>query len=115
MKKQNNMIGKIIKRHIILLAIICLFMLFGKLTGIGCLFLLLFKLPCPTCGMTRAMLSLIRMDLQGYFTYNPMALPVCIAVWLMLNLDMIKHKKAVIIFSIVTVAANLLVYFGRMV
>ena len=29
--------------------------------------------PCPTCGMTRAMLALMRLDIKGYIEYNPMA------------------------------------------
>ncbi len=30
---------------------------------------------CPTCGMTRAMLSLFKGDIKAYAAYNPAALP----------------------------------------
>jgi len=31
----------------------------------------LFGLPCPACGLTRAGLSLVRLDFVGAFHYNP--------------------------------------------
>lgn len=30
---------------------------------------------CPTCGMSRAMFSLLRGDFPSYMSFNPMALP----------------------------------------
>lgn len=45
-----------------------------------CLFRAIFYVPCPTCGVTRAMLRLLALDWQGYLHYNAMALPLCIAL-----------------------------------
>ena len=46
--------------------------------GIRCLFLQFFGIPCPGCGMTRALLCLLRLDLRGAAAYHPMvfALPL---------------------------------------
>ena len=38
--------------------------------GITCVFLKLFGIPCPGCGMTRACLSLLRLDIMGAVRYN---------------------------------------------
>ncbi len=39
---------------------------------VPCLFKLIFKIPCPGCGMTRAFISLFCLDLSGAFFLNPM-------------------------------------------
>ena len=39
--------------------------------GISCVFIELFGLPCPGCGMTRALFSLLRLDFYSAFRYNP--------------------------------------------
>lgn len=39
--------------------------------GISCVFLEIFGLPCPGCGMTRALFSLCRLDFYSAFRYNP--------------------------------------------
>ena len=36
-----------------------------------CIFLYLFNIPCPGCGMTRAFLSLLKFDFKSAFIYNP--------------------------------------------
>ncbi len=38
---------------------------------ITCVFLELFGIPCPGCGMTRAFLSLLKLDIYNAFRYNP--------------------------------------------
>lgn len=46
--------------------------------GVGCLFRTVFHVPCPGCGMTRAVLCLLRLDFGAALGYHPMvfALPV---------------------------------------
>lgn len=41
-------------------------------TGIGCLFYHITGIPCPGCGMTRAMLSALRGDLASAWRYHPL-------------------------------------------
>lgn len=44
-----------------------------------CFFALVFRLPCPGCGMTRAAVALARGDLAGAIALNPLSL--VIAPW----------------------------------
>lgn len=39
---------------------------------IGCVFQRFFGIPCPGCGMTRALLAVLRLDLKAAFFYHPM-------------------------------------------
>lgn len=40
--------------------------------GISCVFQRLLGIPCPGCGMTRAVLAALRLNLKGAFGYHPM-------------------------------------------
>ncbi len=42
----------------------------------GCPIKYFLHFECPACGSTRAILSLLKGDIGGYFNYNPMALPL---------------------------------------
>lgn len=37
----------------------------------GCLMRELIKVPCPACGMSRALLALVRLDIAKAFEYHP--------------------------------------------
>ena len=41
-------------------------------TGITCVFLHFLGVPCPGCGMTRALLALLRLDFVSALQYNPL-------------------------------------------
>ncbi|UTC67821.1 MULTISPECIES: DUF2752 domain-containing protein [unclassified Treponema] len=58
-----------------------------------CIVRALFKCPCPTCGVTRAMISLLKSDIKNYCDYNIMGVPLCIATILMV-LGERKNNKA---------------------
>lgn len=38
---------------------------------VPCVFLTLFHVPCPGCGITRAFLSLLKFNFKDAFFYNP--------------------------------------------
>ena len=78
-----------------------------------CIIRALFSCPCPTCGVTRAMLSLLKSDIRNYCYYNIMGVPLCIATILMFfgerNKNKTLQKTSVCIFII-----NLLYYTYRL-
>ena len=61
-----------------------LFALLMYRLGARCLFRMLLRAPCPGCGMTRALVSLLRGDLGAAFSYHPMVffLPLMYAYFL---------------------------------
>ena len=77
--------------------------------GITCIVYYLTKIPCPTCGMTRALFSLIIGDIQGYIQYNAMALPVALVF-----LGELFHKRFAC-YQIVLHGITLLVLVGNLV
>ena len=42
--------------------------------AVHCLFQDLFSIPCPTCGMTRAIQRMLALDFQGAFLTQPLVL-----------------------------------------
>jgi len=45
-----------------------------------CLFRLGLDIPCPACGLTRAALALLRLDLAAATAFHPLALPLALVV-----------------------------------
>ena len=62
------------------------------LYGNECGALKLFGIPCPSCGMTRAFLSLLRLDIVSAFRFNP-AFPTFIAAVALLILSIVDEKR----------------------
>ncbi|MEE0970091.1 MAG: DUF2752 domain-containing protein [Clostridia bacterium] len=105
----------IIKRHIICFTVICLFFGITALFDIGCPVLYITGIPCPACGVTRAMLSLVRFDIASYLFYNPMALPLCIAAALMLHLRVVKRNMPIVIYSVAVAVINFVIYIFKFI
>lgn len=81
---KDFMIKKPISVYHISVFIAILLLLFFLLDGDLCLFKNLFGLPCPSCGMTRAYISLVRLDIKTAFYYHPLfILPLIIAIILL--------------------------------
>lgn len=72
---------------------------------IPCLFKSAFGIICPGCGMTRAYLCLLKLDLVGAFTFHPMfwAVPVLAALYLfdgrLFKAKLLNLTLTVLIFS----------------
>ena len=54
----------------------CAYYVWLSLTGLGipCVFHLVTGLKCPGCGVTRMLISLLRLDLSAAFSYNAVLL-----------------------------------------
>ena len=61
-----------IKKLILPLAIIAVIYLVFHLVGIGCPIKFVTGISCPGCGMSRACLSLLRLDLTSAFGFHPL-------------------------------------------
>ncbi len=101
--------GILLKNGLLVISAV-LYVFIMKIIGITCPILALFNIPCPTCGMSRALICLIRLDLKGYMSYNPMALPLCAAVLIMFNLGEFKKKRTALVISLGIVVLNFIFY-----
>ena len=71
----------------------------------------LFGIPCPTCGITRALLCLLKLDIVGSFYYHALWPFVIIFVLLLIlnELKFIKLKnKYFYIFAIILIFYNII-------
>lgn len=77
------------------LLILLLYILVMNLTEIGCPIRWLTGIPCPGCGMTRALYALLRLDFSGAFYCHPMIYPLLVFVpWYFFgNTDTPRGKK----------------------
>lgn len=68
-----------LKEKLISCALILAVVIVMYIFRVPCLFKLVFGIPCPGCGITRAYISLFRLDFTQAFAYNKMfwAVPVC--------------------------------------
>lgn len=103
------------KKHIIVLIIIICYYSALKFFNITCPIKYLTGFQCPTCGVTRAMLSLLKGDINSYITYHPMALFLVISVLWFFHRKLFKHKLIGDIFAWGIIIANMLFYIVRIV
>ena len=106
---------KIMSRHILYIAIICLFIIVMTTFKIRCPIFYLFGERCPTCGVTRALISLLNFDIAGYFYYHPLAIPLAISVLLTLHFTVLKRRCAVYWVVAVTLVLNTVLYIVRII
>lgn len=80
------------------------FFLMGR-TGIGCVFLHFFGIPCPGCGMTRAMWCLLRLDFAGAFRHHPLvfAMPYVFA-YILFPMEGKLHRRLLSVIGLAAVA-----------
>ena len=72
-----RLISKILKSSLFWIALYLIYALIMYIFKLeSCPIKLLIGLPCPGCGMTRAIICLLKLDIQGSFRYN--------ALWLIL-------------------------------
>ena len=109
MRKKNHLI----KRHIACIGAICLFIFMQVVLKISCPILYVLGVPCPTCGVSRAMYSLLRWDINLYVYYHPLAFPLVVSVFLMLHLKQFKRRRLVLSYALIVLLLNIIVYILR--
>jgi hypothetical protein len=70
--------------------------------------------PCPTCGVTRAMLSLLNGNIEKYLYYNAMALPLFISVSIFFVSHFLKKDKYKLL-SYIILLINIPYYIFRLI
>lgn len=95
------------------IVIFCICAVIMYLADLGCPIKLIFNTPCPTCGVTRAMVSLLTFDFQAYINHNVMAIPLTVSVMLMIGINKINKKLPVYIFVAITLSVNTMYYLCR--
>lgn len=85
------------------------------LTNIGCPIYHFLGICCPTCGVTRAFIGLLSGDLEQYFSMNPFAIPLVIAVFVAVHLSTmsVKWKKCGTFYIVLTAVSNFCWYIYR--
>ena len=73
------------------------------------------NIPCPTCGVSRALWSLLYLDIAMYIEYNAMAVFLLSAVVLMFFRSKIRRKTAVDIYVYSVLAVNTVYYTVRLI
>ncbi len=66
-----------------ILAGVALFAILLRLLDISCPILVLTGMPCIGCGMTRAVLCLLRLDLAAALALHPMVWSLPVLVWIL--------------------------------
>ena len=79
------------------------------ITDIGCPFYYVFGIPCPTCGTTRALICLFRLDIKGYLSYNPAAL-FLLPLPMIVAFDLHRQKR----YALCTASVNFVFYLVRL-
>lgn len=82
-------------------------------TDTTCIWYKIFGIKCPTCGVTRALLSLLRMDLHSYLFYNCMAVPLVVATFFLLFCD--EKNKVLNKIGIIILCLNIPYYIFRLI
>lgn len=105
--KNNKRIVFIVLISLILWIILLRF--FSNLTGTICLIRGIIGIPCPACGMTRAIKSLIRLNVKAAIYYNPLFLMPFIFI-----LVLIFKRKYIKVTATICAITLIIVYIFRM-
>lgn len=81
---------------------------------ITCIIYKITGIPCPTCYMGRALISLLKFDIDAYIGYNIMALPVAAAFAAELFIGSFgKYKNIVHFYCAAVLIINMVYYLMR--
>ncbi len=60
------------REKLLITALIALYVMIIYFSPMSCPILTITKIPCPGCGMTRAWISVLKLDFSAAFSYNAM-------------------------------------------
>lgn len=69
---------------------------------IPCIFKKVFNISCPTCGLTRSIISLLNLDIHSSLNYNILGIPIFLFI------------TVSIVFSIIDIIRNKTVYIDKL-
>ena len=101
--------------HILLILLALVWIFKSNSLGFNCIIKSIFRIECPTCGMSRAIKYLMLGNLKLYSYYNIFALPVVIAVWLEIHHILFSNKFAIHTISMCILILNFIYYIFRIV
>ena len=89
---------RVVRRYGILLLVGLAYYVFVSLTNIGipCPVRLITGFQCPGCGISRMLMSLVRLDLAAAFQYNPvvlLTLPIILFFVIRSDIDYVRTGK----------------------
>lgn len=100
-------------------AVLCLIASVGSLTvlfknGFKCVFRTLTGVPCPGCGMTRAMISVLKFEFSDAFYYHPLFCvpPLMLVVGIVALFCKNKRVRRFCFIIFVTLCAAMIVCWG---
>ncbi len=93
-----------------ILLIAALYYLLIYLLDTSCLIKKIIGIECPTCGMTRSIVCLLKGDILGYFRFNYLGLPTLLVIYLTFHIQNEKSKKIMNVICIALALAILLRY-----
>lgn len=102
-----------IKKYLYLIISAGLLSLFLYLTNIGCPIKFITGISCPGCGMTRALFSLLRLDVKSAVYYHPLVfvMPFIVIIILLRNK---LGRRLFKIFTAFFIVLFIAVYICRM-
>ena len=86
---------KVIRKGAVILMLGCAYFVWLSLTGLGipCVFHLATGLKCPGCGVTRMLMSLLRLDLAAAFTHNAVLLCMLLLLLSLAAVSLVRYVR----------------------
>ena len=111
-----KLLKKLLHKHALLICI-ALYATILYVTGIGCPIRAFFGVPCPTCGMTSAVIKLFTLDISGAFECHllfPLAI-IALLILIYAKKPFLGSKKREKYFWTVIIIVFLLYYVIRLI
>ncbi len=115
----GNFFVKLWKKHKTEIFIICgIIAIYAVLSVLGvatCPSKVFFGIPCPGCGISRAFMSVLRLDFAAAFEYNPLWIVVPVALVAVTVLSVYEKNTAADITIFVFIALAFAIYLYRII